>query len=64
MWFIFPQLRDLGRSTTAKFYGISSLEEAQAYLGHRLLDPRLILCARTVLESKGPIAVCDIRLAR
>ena len=43
MWFIFPQLRDLGLSPTAKFYGISSLEEAEAYLGHRLLGPRLIL---------------------
>src|SRR5690349_3997042 len=62
MWFIFPQLRDLGRSATAKFYGISSLEEAQAYLGHPLLGPRLILCARTVLESERAVAVCDIRL--
>jgi uncharacterized protein (DUF1810 family) len=53
MWFIFPQLRDLGRSATAKFYGISSLKEAQTYLGHPLLGPRLILCARTVLESEG-----------
>ena len=53
MWFIFPQLRDLGRSAPAKFYGISSLEEAQAYLRHPLLSPRLILCARTVLESEG-----------
>ncbi len=53
MWFIFPQLRDLGRSAAAKFYGISSLEEAQAYLRHPLLGPRLILCARTVLESEG-----------
>ena len=53
MWFISPQLRDLGRSPRAKFYGISSLEEAQAYLGHPLLGPRLILCARTVLESEG-----------
>jgi uncharacterized protein (DUF1810 family) len=32
MWFIFPQLRGLGRSPTAEFYGISSLAEAQAYL--------------------------------
>jgi uncharacterized protein (DUF1810 family) len=53
MWFIFPQLRDLGRSSTAKFYGIGWLEEARAYLGHPLLGPRSILCARTVLESEG-----------
>lgn len=53
MWFIFPQLRELGRSSTAKFYGIASLEEASAYLGHSLLGPRLIRCTRTVLESQG-----------
>ena len=53
MWFIFPQLSDLGRSSTAKFYGIRSLEEARAYLGHSLLGPRLILCTRTVLQNQG-----------
>src|SRR5947209_2593220 len=52
MCFVFPQLRDLGRSSTAKFYGIGSLYEARAYLGHFVLGPRLILCARTVLESE------------
>ena len=53
MWFIFPQLRGLGSSPTAQFYGIGSLEEARAYLGDPLLGPRLILCTRTVLESQG-----------
>jgi len=51
MWFVFPQLRALGRSATARFYGISSLEEARAYAAHPLLGPRLTLCTRTVLES-------------
>ena len=37
MWFVFPQLRGLGRSSTARFYGISSIEEARAYLAHPLL---------------------------
>ena len=32
MWFIFPQLRGLGSSSTADFYGIASLDEAKAYL--------------------------------
>ena len=32
MWFIFPQLKELGRSTTAKYYGIKNEEEAKAYL--------------------------------
>jgi uncharacterized protein (DUF1810 family) len=53
IWFIFPQLRGLGFSPRAQFYGIGSLDEARAYLGHSLLGPRLTLCTRTVLESDG-----------
>jgi uncharacterized protein (DUF1810 family) len=41
IWFIFPQHRDLGRSDTAKFYGLSGPQEAAAYLNHPLLGPRL-----------------------
>src|ERR1700728_357406 len=51
MWFVFPQLRELGHSATARFYGISSLEEARAYAAHAVLGPRLMLCTRTVLKS-------------
>ena len=54
MWFIFPQLAGLGRSSTAQFYGIASLDEARAYLAHKLLGPRLELCTRTVLASESP----------
>ena len=50
MWFVFPQLRGLGHSSMATFYGVASLHEARAYLGHPLLEPRLDLCTRTVLE--------------
>jgi uncharacterized protein (DUF1810 family) len=50
MWFGFPQLRGLGHSSMATFYGIASLHEARAYLGHPLLEPRLDLCTRIVLE--------------
>jgi uncharacterized protein (DUF1810 family) len=53
MWFVFPQLRDLGHSSTARFYGISSIEEARAYLAHPLLGPRLDLCTRIVLTSES-----------
>ncbi|MEC5291857.1 DUF1810 domain-containing protein [Aurantimonas sp. C2-6-R+9] len=49
MWFIFPQLRGLGRSSMAEFYGIGSLDEARAYLADPILGPRLILCTQTVL---------------
>jgi uncharacterized protein (DUF1810 family) len=54
MWFVFPQLRGLGRSATARLYGISSLDEARAYLAHALLGARLDLCTRTVVESAAP----------
>ena len=52
MWFVFPQLRGLGSSSMATFYGIGSLEEARAYLAHPLLGPRLVLCTETVLAVK------------
>jgi uncharacterized protein (DUF1810 family) len=41
MWFIFPQLRGLGRSESSRFYGLASLKEAETYLGHPILGPRL-----------------------
>ena len=53
MWFVFPQLRGLGHSAMAEFYGIGSLDEACAYLAHPLLGPRLILCTETVLAIEG-----------
>ena len=53
MWFIFPQHRDLGRSGTAKYYGLSGVEEARAYAAHPLLGPRLRECAAAVREHLG-----------
>jgi uncharacterized protein (DUF1810 family) len=53
MWFVFPQLRGLGRSPMAARYGISSLEEARAYLEHELLGPRLHECAQLVNQVQG-----------
>jgi len=53
MWFIFPQIEGLGRSSTAKFYAIKSREEAKAYLGHGLLGKRLHVCAETLLKLEG-----------
>src|SRR5207245_2076660 len=52
MWFVFPQLVVLGQSSTARFYGIRSIDEARAYLAHPLLGPRLDLCTRIVLTSE------------
>ena len=48
MWFIFPQLKGLGQSNHAFYYGIGSLEEASAYLQHPVLGPRLVQCTQAV----------------
>lgn len=53
MWFIFPQLRGLGRSPTAMHYGIADLAEARAYLADPVLGPRLSACANAVLAHQG-----------
>lgn len=56
MWFVFPQLRGLGSSPTAVRFGISSIDEARAYLSHELLGPRLHECARLVARVDGRTA--------
>jgi uncharacterized protein (DUF1810 family) len=53
MWFVFPQLRGLGRSAMAQHYGIASLAEAQAYMAHPVLGPRLIECTGLVNAAAG-----------
>jgi uncharacterized protein (DUF1810 family) len=53
MWFVFPQLSGLGQSSTARFYGISSIDEARVYLAHPPLGSRLDLCTRIVLASNS-----------
>jgi uncharacterized protein (DUF1810 family) len=64
MWFVFPQLRGLGRSGTAQFYGLAGLDEARAYWQHPLLGPRLreacallaaLPAAVTALQVFGPV---------
>lgn len=41
MWYIFPQLKELGYSSTAKFYGINGRKEAEEYMDHPILGKRL-----------------------
>jgi uncharacterized protein (DUF1810 family) len=53
IWFVFPQLRGLGHSATAQHYGISSLDEARAYLAHPVLGARLRECTRLVAAIDG-----------
>ena len=56
MWFIFPQIAGLGRSAMAQRYAIASLAEAQAYVAHPVLGPRLLECARVLTEREGTSA--------
>ena len=53
IWFIFPQLKGLGHSAMAQDYGITSREEAEAYLQHPVLGPRLKECTQLVNAVEG-----------
>jgi uncharacterized protein (DUF1810 family) len=53
IWFIFPQIEGLGSSPTARKFAISSRAEAEAYLKHPILGPRLIACTRLVTLVEG-----------
>lgn len=53
MWFIFPQLKGLGRSNMAQLFAISSREEAAAYLEHPVLGSRLRECSQLVAAING-----------
>jgi uncharacterized protein (DUF1810 family) len=53
MWFIFPQIAGLGSSPTARYFAISSLDEAKAYLQHAVLGPRLVECTELVNRISG-----------
>jgi uncharacterized protein (DUF1810 family) len=56
MWFIFPQLRGLGRSAMAEHFGLAGRAEAKAYLAHPLLGARLRDCTRLVLDVNNKTA--------
>ncbi|AMY21561.1 DUF1810 domain-containing protein [Rhodococcus fascians] len=53
MWFVFPQLAGLGRSATAQHFGIADLTEAELYLSHEVLGPRLKKAAQLTLAVEG-----------
>ena len=56
MWFVFPQVEGLGRSSTAQKYAISSREEAKAYLAHPVLGQRVRECTRITNGIEGRTA--------
>ncbi|WP_152047303.1 DUF1810 domain-containing protein [Aureimonas psammosilenae] len=53
MWFVFPQIAGLGRSSIAQFYAIGSLDEAKAFARHPVLGPRLMHCTQLVNAVAG-----------
>ena len=53
MWYVFPQFDGLGISPTSRTYSIKSLAEAEAYLAHPILGPRLVECAEAALGIVG-----------
>ncbi|WP_433290379.1 DUF1810 domain-containing protein [Pseudonocardia sp. CA-142604] len=57
MWFVFPQIAGLGLSETSRHFAISGLAEAQAYLAHPVLGPRLIESASALADLDGVSAL-------
>lgn len=53
MWYVLPQFEGLGSSATSRHYAIRSVEEAEAYLRHPLLGPRLLEISRALLDVEG-----------
>jgi uncharacterized protein (DUF1810 family) len=53
MWYIFPQIRGLGFSSVSRHYGISGLKEAEAFLRHPMLGPRLTAICQALLDLAG-----------
>ncbi|KLE34756.1 DUF1810 domain-containing protein [Aurantiacibacter luteus] len=60
MWFVFPQVLGLGLSQNARLYAIHGMDEAQAYLGHELLGPRLNEATGAMLAHAGKRSPLDI----
>lgn len=56
MWYIFPQLKELGYSSTAKFYGINNLQEASAFLSDPILGENLLMICEELLKLEGKSA--------
>ena len=60
IWFIFPQMRGLGRSPMAENYGITSIEEARAYMENPTLKNHLIEISTALLQHKGKSTAYEI----
>jgi len=56
MWYVFPQLKGLGKSDMAAFYGIENLQEAEDYLAHPVLGKHLVEISQALLHIEGKSA--------
>ncbi|HSJ68827.1 MAG TPA: DUF1810 domain-containing protein [Anditalea sp.] len=54
MWFIFPQIKGLGLSSTAKYFALKDIEEARAYYNHPILGGRLLECTKLLNNIENP----------
>ena len=52
IWYVFPQMKGLGKSEISEFYGINGREEAKAYIGHPVLKERLVEICEAVLNNE------------
>lgn len=56
MWYVFPQFAGLGSSSTSRWFAITSIAEAEAYLRHPVLGPHLVECCTAVVNIQGRAA--------
>jgi len=56
MWYVFPQLKGLGKSDMGQFYGIENLKEAEDYLAHPVLGKHLVAISEALLQIEGKTA--------
>lgn len=55
IWYVFPQMKGLGKSEISKYYGINGREEAYAYIDHPVLRERLVEITQAVLDNKKTV---------
>ena len=55
IWYVFPQMKSLGKSEISQFYGINGREEAKAYIEHPVLRERLVEICEAVLNSETSV---------
>ena len=55
IWYVFPQMKGLGKSEISEFYGINGREEAKAYIEHPVLRERLVEICEAVLYNETSV---------